>query len=197
MLKTNEISCNLCDANNPKRLYEGIDRLHGFDGKFSYVRCQNCGLIYMDPQICFEELAHYYPQDYAPHKISKNSLGKKSSKLSIRKEYLNHITPRSRILDVGCGSGRFLATLKARTECQVFGLDLSENAVQSARQNYNIEVFRGTIFEAPYQPASFDMITAWSYIEHVKRPVQCHSKNVYIVETRWFSCFENAECCKF
>ena len=176
MVKTNEISCNLCDAKASSPLCDGIDRLHGFEGSFSYVRCQNCGLVYMNPQICFEELAQYYPQDYAPHKAAKKSADRKSTKLSIREEYLNRISPQSRVLDVGCGSGGFLASLQSGTGCQVFGLDLSENAVLSASQNFNIDIFKGTIDQAPFENDFFDMITAWSYIEHVNNPRQTLQK---------------------
>lgn len=170
MAKTEEIICNLCGSNVAKHWCRGIDRLHGFDGQFSYVRCRNCGLVYMNPQICFEELGRYYPQDYAPHKAAGKPINPKTTKLPIREACLNRISSQSRVLDIGCGSGGFLAGLKSRTGCQVFGLDLSGNAVKTAAEKYDLDVFQGTIFEASYQPDSFDMITAWSYIEHVNDP---------------------------
>ena len=126
----------------------------------------------MNPQILFEELSQYYPQDYAPHhseqEVQKKK--KKTSSLPLSGEFLRKIGPDTTVLDVGCGSGQFLYRLKETTGCMVQGLDLSENAVQSARQTFNLDVFQGTIDEAPFQDNFFDVITAWSYIEHVNNP---------------------------
>lgn len=170
MVMTETIACNLCGSHNVRSFCDGIDRLHGFEGTFQYVRCQRCGMIFMNPQILFEELAHYYPQDYAPHKAAEKSKEPKAITLPIRKKYLNTISAQSRILDVGCGNGAFLARVRALTGCEAFGLDISPNAVNTAGEQYDVQVFQGTVFDAPYPLSSFDVITAWSYIEHVNDP---------------------------
>ena len=168
--ETREISCNLCGASEPRMLYEAIDRLHGFNGTFQYVRCSQCGLVYMNPQITFEAVAKYYPQDYAPHRAKIKSPLTKKEKWPVRKKNLDTITVHSRVLDAGCGSGGFLANLNARTRCRIYGFDISEKAIKTASEIKGIDVFRGTISEAPYEEEFFDVITARSYIEHVNDP---------------------------
>ena len=170
MIKTQEIHCNLCNISEAEVLFEGVDRLHGFEGEFRYVKCPKCGLIYMCPQIIFEELGVYYPQDYQPHNAKGNTNSKKSAKLPFREDILKVISADSKVLDVGCGNGEFLALLRDRTNCKAYGLDLSENAVKTASEVHGLDVFQGTISDASYEHGFFDMITAWSYIEHVNDP---------------------------
>jgi ubiquinone/menaquinone biosynthesis C-methylase UbiE len=147
-----------------------MDRLHGFDGKFEYVRCTNCNLVYMNPQIAFENISKFYPDDYAPHKLKPYKIKKHKMCLYLNPRTISKITKKTKVLDVGCGSGKFLAKLKKLTDCDVYGLDLSKNAVNAARQLYNLNIFQGTISDLPYNDNSFDIITAWSYIEHVNNP---------------------------
>jgi 2-polyprenyl-3-methyl-5-hydroxy-6-metoxy-1,4-benzoquinol methylase len=166
-------ACNLCGTDNADVLFDGIDRLHGFEGQFTYVKCKQCGLVYMNPQLTVEELKNFYPDDYAPHSINNKQ---HKSKLPLPNKILQKITDQTKVLDVGCGNGGFLARLKKITNCKIFGLDISENAVKAARKLYNIDIFCGTIFDAPYQNESFDIITAHHYIEHVNDPLSVLKK---------------------
>ena len=78
--------------------------------------------------------------------------------------------PDTKLLDVGCGSGKFLDKIRQETGCKVQGLDISRQAVKYANENYGIDVFCGNITEAPFAAESFDIITAWWYLEHIPNP---------------------------
>jgi 2-polyprenyl-3-methyl-5-hydroxy-6-metoxy-1,4-benzoquinol methylase len=139
--------------------------------------CAECGLVYMNPQISSKDLIKYYPHDYSPHqskfpriendeKLTKPYF-KKDSTLDFIYRKFNH---QSVLLDVGCGNGKFLFDVQRLIGCSVYGIDISEDAVLMAKNNYNLDVFRGTITEAPFTSGYFDIITAWSYLEHVNNP---------------------------
>jgi 2-polyprenyl-3-methyl-5-hydroxy-6-metoxy-1,4-benzoquinol methylase len=190
MIKTEKISCNLCGSKDSKFLFKARDRLHGIEGTFSYVRCSKCGLVYMNPQVVPEDIAKLYPSDYAPH-----STAAKGTAVAIRSLYnrliktpviaqlikcitnvkiINSIYSRldqnSRVLDIGCGAGAFLNRVKTEKGCEVYGVDISEAAVKTAKDSFNLDIFKGTITEAPLEDASFDVITAWWYLEHIPDP---------------------------
>jgi 2-polyprenyl-3-methyl-5-hydroxy-6-metoxy-1,4-benzoquinol methylase len=77
--------------------------------------------------------------------------------------------PQGRLLDVGCGSGEWLAQMRElgwRTE----GLDFDENAVKVARRN-GLEVHCGGIEQQQYPDESFDAVTLSHVIEHLPDPV--------------------------
>jgi SAM-dependent methyltransferase len=168
--------CCLCGRDDSELLFRVRDRLHGCEGLFTYVRCPSCGLVYMDPQIATDDLPGLYPADYAPHQPSAQKRPRRRSPdAAIRKKpFVSQVCARlshdSRLLDVGCGNGAFLDAVRTLAGCAVCGVDISRAAV-AATQAYGIEVFAGTLPEAPFADESFDAITAWWYLEHVPNPL--------------------------
>jgi len=189
MINVNNTKCMLCGNDNYKLVYNAQDEEHGIAGTFTYVRCKKCGLVYMNPQITNEELAQYYPTNYLPHKIVKNSpenKGEKSdSKLvtAIKKFFFQHtniskipsfiidnLNAESKVLDIGCGNGTFMNDIRNKTQCHIDGIDFSETAVKSAKESYALNIIKGTVENVPFSPQSFDLITAWWFLVHVNNP---------------------------
>lgn len=86
-----------------------------------------------------------------------------------RREELMRVKSRGNILDLGCGSGGFLNSLKEPT-WRLFGIEMSEGAATIARSRCGAEVFVGDILDAPFPPGSFDAITGFNVLEHVYEP---------------------------
>ena len=131
----------------------------------------------MNPQVPYGQMGAFYPLDYGPHQLKTDTFEKSRDKLIKRtrndpviSSICNELTPSSRLLDLGCGSGAFLSDIAAITGCKVWGVDFSDNAARTAKQNYGIDVFVGSILESPFQDNFFDVITAWSCLEHVNDP---------------------------
>jgi len=92
----------------------------------------------------------------------------------IREQLVLGLLPRRaalRVLDVGCGSGRFLRILKQQGH-QGVGVDVSENAVAKARQSgveaCTADLNNGAGLES--LPAPFDVITVLDALEHTFDP---------------------------
>jgi len=73
------------------------------------------------------------------------------------------------ILDLGCGSGGFLASF-AGTSWRLFGIEMSREMAGVAGTRCGAEVFIGDILDAPFPPGSFDAITCFHVFEHVYQP---------------------------
>lgn len=73
-----------------------------------------------------------------------------------------------RILDAGCGMGRF-AEVCADAGADVYGIDLS-SAVDAAAANLgarpNVQISQADIFAPPFAPASFDYIYSLGVLHH-------------------------------
>jgi SAM-dependent methyltransferase len=75
----------------------------------------------------------------------------------------------ARILDAGCGSGRFMVDLAKRGE--VTGVELSDTSVALARQRGIGEVVAGSVLEMPFADASFDLAVSLDVVEHLEDDV--------------------------
>lgn len=73
-----------------------------------------------------------------------------------------------RVLEVGCGMGRFLE-VAADAGAEVVGVDISA-AVDAAQANLgqraNVSVVQGDVFRLPFAPASFDLIYSIGVLHH-------------------------------
>ena len=134
----------------------------------------------MNPQISMKDLANFYPNDYAPYqsKPGKSNQSKKKmrTKSLLPESILDSLNENTVLLDIGCGNGKFLYETKKLTNTQVCGLDISKTAVETAKEKFGLDIFYGTIAESPYTDNSFDLITAWQYLEHVQHPLEILQK---------------------
>lgn len=68
-MELENISCNLCHSDQTLHLFSGRERRFGLDGAFNVVRCQYCGLVYLNPRPTVSSMHHYYPADgYFPYR---------------------------------------------------------------------------------------------------------------------------------
>lgn len=89
-----------------------------------------------------------------------------------RKIFLNFLNnfdgerKQRRILDVGCGTGIMLNYLTQYG--QVEGIDISRRAIAFCRVRGFTQVHLGDAQKLPFQNNSFDIVTAFDTLEHVK-----------------------------
>lgn len=80
---------------------------------------------------------------------------------------------RARVLDIGCGNGWWLNTLKERVkDWELWGIEISEKAAQYASKKFGINVFVGELHEAAFASNYFDFVTMWDTLEHIHNPIQ-------------------------
>lgn len=83
---------------------------------------------------------------------------------------LNHLRPEDKVLDIACGSGRFVELAAAHGAVPV-GIDTNPDAVASAQERgLDIRLEELDAFTATH-PASFDVVTTFQVVEHVPLPV--------------------------
>jgi SAM-dependent methyltransferase len=77
-----------------------------------------------------------------------------------------------RVLDAGCGLGYGIEILRAAGAAEVFGVDLSAEAVEEAQRRIEDagEVRQGDVRNLEFDDQSFDLVVCFETIEHVEEP---------------------------
>ncbi|HWR36309.1 MAG TPA: class I SAM-dependent methyltransferase [Clostridia bacterium] len=121
-----------------------------------------------------QELASLYPQNYYAYQ----DLSRRASRYwEILKSLLGmrtgtkdpNFSSPGRILDVGCGTGWFLANMRARG-WDTYGVEISSEAARIGRQTAELNIKAGTIFDAGFAPNFFDYVRSNHSFEHMSRP---------------------------
>jgi len=81
-----------------------------------------------------------------------------------------HAERRGRLVDVGCGNGRFLARMRD-LGWEVLGVEPDPEAARVARERFGLTVIPSTLEEAKLPEASVDAVTMNHVIEHVPDPI--------------------------
>lgn len=77
------------------------------------------------------------------------------------------------VLEVGCGTGHWLATVRGRAEVAVTGLDSSSSMLQRAREALpDAAVIQASAERLPLPDASFDRVFIVNAIHHFKDPLR-------------------------
>ena len=170
------------------------DRTRPTEESFRYVSCSSCGLARQQPLPAPDVISSFYPDDYAPHHGRKKKRRERWINRVARRYWYStdsvhqpgwaravgrlvalRVMPgtrpphgQNRLLDVGCGSGDLLARYRD-LGWTTRGVEINPRGCATARER-GLEVHQGTIHDAPFSSASFDMLVLSHVIEHVADP---------------------------
>ena len=159
----------MCGAQHDRELFSAKDRLGLSNQLFAIFECEGCGVRRTMPEMSDAELASYYPDDYWGDDPTEQWI--RSSQRE-KTRFVLDCSPAGggHILDVGCGAGFFLRALDAKN-WQRYGVEVGKRAAEAAgRWLGEDRVQHGTLLEARFDPASFDVVTLWSSLEHMRDP---------------------------
>jgi len=165
------VACDLCGSMRHRVVYEMPDRRYFPEELFTVVRCEECGLGFVNPRPSFEEMRKYYPPEYYEEECAQNRAAH-LARYEREAQYLREIEPRKgKLLDVGCANGDFPRFLKARG-WSVEGVEVST----SSQPIRDFPVYRQPFPEIPVNEPTYDAVTAWAVLEHVHHPVAYFQK---------------------
>jgi 2-polyprenyl-3-methyl-5-hydroxy-6-metoxy-1,4-benzoquinol methylase len=161
-----------CPVCNGAKLYYLFSLSH-----HRIVRCDDCGLLFLNPQPSEDELACIYGADYFLGSDSKTGRHAASEiKQATARLYLSEIerygrSTNGKLLEVGCGDGDFLVTAES-AGWAVTGVEYSSTACENARQRLkNGNVICGELEPLRLPAEQFDLCVISDVIEHVRSPL--------------------------
>lgn len=179
-------NCPACDSSRRRFLFDVREHeyLTTTGDSFPLVACLDCGAWYLDPRPAAEALWVIYPPNYYITALRERELraGAKSSRFSrladrlfrqrIRPlEAFIEIDPETRWLDVGCGNGSVLESLRSTYSIVGSGIDLSAESASACRQRgFSVQVGRFEDYEPAVQE-TYDVVHSSHVIEHLTSPL--------------------------
>jgi len=150
--------------------------------RFQFVRCRECGHVYLNPRPSSDDLGVIYPPNY--YTFSEESAGLvarvrrvwEAGKVRLYRDLVGG-GPR-RILDVGCADGRLLALLREHGDpaWHLVGVDFDAEAVARCRAR-GFEAHACRVEDLPEeQGGGFDCVVMLQLIEHVEDPAKIARK---------------------
>ncbi|OGD88611.1 hypothetical protein A2Z54_00155, partial [Candidatus Curtissbacteria bacterium RIFCSPHIGHO2_02_39_8] len=131
-------------------------------------KCQNCGLIFSSPILAEKKIIRFYQKSKFTYE--KEAVYLAQTYLSYLKTFRSNLSPKTKILDIGCGNGFFLSEIYKLGIKNVFGIEPSKEAVSKAapylKKNIKIDVLHKNIFPKSH----FDIITSFQTLDHVVNP---------------------------
>ena len=171
--------CPVCSSSRGKYFTSAFDRvLNRPEQMWTIHRCLDCGFGWTEPALRDEEIKQHYPSTYlgdTRRTLDEFLSGRLQQSRSWKKEVekvdlVQRFVSSGRILDVGCGDGKFLWALDSQ-QWDRTGVEFSEETVRLVNEKIDdVKLFEGDIFSAELKEGSFDVVTFWHVLEHLPRP---------------------------
>jgi len=168
-------SCPACGSSKIQRALSAKDYTVSSQ-TFEVWHCSNCELRFtQDIPIESEVGAYYQSDEYVSHSNTSKGLINglyqtvRNITLKQKRDWVEKVSGRKNgnILDIGCGTGEFLATMKEAGWTSL-GLEPDEGARTQAQQNQGLEVHeQDHLFNLPDN--TYNVISMWHVLEHVHR----------------------------
>lgn len=171
------VNCPICKSESKfsyaldrKKILSALDHFFGqkfepgiIKADYSMYKCPSCALEFANPLLAGDDdfynaltaVTGYYPTVRGEYQIAADHINKTKGLTAT-------------ILDIGCGGGDFLVTLKKQSFTAAIGLDATEKSVISCREK-GVEAYCDRI--ETFSKGPFDAITSFHCLEHVEDPV--------------------------
>jgi 2-polyprenyl-3-methyl-5-hydroxy-6-metoxy-1,4-benzoquinol methylase len=167
-----KIKCPICYTEVEERSFKETYVSPYNNQEYKRYECPNCDVHWWEP---LKIIPEFYESEvfecYAAfHEVVGTRLGENHK--AFFKYFPSNV--RGKLLDVGCGDGRFLRHAKEQG-FEVWGIDFDKKSVENVKRNLGINTVFAMSLEEFYEYAKeknlkFDVITFFEVLEHQDKP---------------------------
>jgi SAM-dependent methyltransferase len=132
------------------------------------VKCRRCSFQYVNPRLRGDLVFGSYTEGEDPAYVSQLSARERTFDASLA-EIEAALGRTGRLLDIGTAAGAFVAAARKRG-WEAEGSEPNRWLAEWGARHYGIQIRQGSVFDQPYEAASFDVVTLWDVIEHTLDP---------------------------
>ena len=166
--------CGYCKSPGGSVLYPTTDM---FGASYTVNRCNVCAAFYLSPRPTEEQLRRAYDGAYYgehEEKFSAPWIEKTLDRFRAgRARRLSRRLPQgARVLDIGCGNGRFLQSLLGFGAYELHGVEREGKAADRAARIKEIHLKTGALAKGDFALRTFDAVTLFHVFEHLEEPAE-------------------------
>ena len=164
--------CPICEHSEKRILFkqnlilpEGSTDLSGYE----IVVCTNCGFLFADKTVTQDTSDAHYARDtktaleLSVNKEPERDIIRLNNTFNVLSQRLN--LKKSRVLDIGCGTGYLLGLLKKTGTTNLLGIDQSSVAANIGIRSYGVKIDVLNAFDLIGD--TFDVILLCHVLEHI------------------------------
>jgi SAM-dependent methyltransferase len=155
------ISCPLCESEQAAAILRSRN-------DYDILRCARCSLVFTDDRTAPPADRLYPTFDQSGTAFAKSAGSALRIFLHQRESFIRTLKASGRLLDFGCGNGTFAHHMSIAGFDTVGIEPFSLGATQTAER---LQLIRAPLEQVEGQLGSFDVITLWHVLEHLRQPV--------------------------
>ena len=157
--------CPLCESRDGRPAFEKKD--------YAHYECLGCRALYVSPRPTANEIAQFYrrkgaeslssvcwSEDSDSHRHWQDTWRRLLSEVERR-------SGRGPLLDLGCGTGQFLAFAHEQGWRELTGVELVPEAAAIAQKRVGAEIHVSDLTETSLEGEHFAVVFLWDIIEHI------------------------------
>ena len=137
--------------------------------EYTILKCNKCHILLVEEvksEVLYDE--RFFQSSKYYDTFAQNRENERRIKI-----LSNFVTPNACVLDMGCASGEFVHY--AKNSFDIYGCDLSEDAIKVARKRFSDVKDRLFVHSATKESSQgniYDAVCMWDVIEHIPYPMQ-------------------------
>lgn len=167
-------SCPLCGGDAADAITDTHDLHYGIAGSWKYQRCSDCRVLFLNPAPSPSFLSASYDDSYYSYQSFKlpprwQIWLRRLICYELERTGDPDFARSGRVLDIGCGSGKFLFRMQM-AGWETAGVELSARAAEIGNRAHQLNIQSGTVHSAELSAGHFDYIRFNHSFEHLLDP---------------------------
>ena len=169
-----ENACGYCKQRNSVAAYRTRDI---FGDDYGINKCNICSAYFLAPQPSAQQLARAYDESYygeGGEKFKDGLIEKMLDYFRMKRARMicGHLGNKGKILDIGCGNGKFLSFVKKQGDFEIYGIEKEGGSAKRAAKIPGIHLKTGMLERNDFAAESLDAVTLFQVFEHLTEPQQ-------------------------